>query len=342
MWVSPPFGADYILERNPEVVENKFILTEDLRRQFREDEAFYLEYRKGMETRMNSIHGFTLLDHPIQNMFREYMANEMGEKLAKKPEILSHLLPSFPAGCRHVTPGNGFLEALVEDNVTFQTQEITRFTETGIQTADGEIHEYNAIICATGYDCSFRPPFPFIGKNDIDLRDKFKDTPKAYLSISIDGFPNMMILGGPNSEVGTSHSMIVFEKVSEYAVKCVQKVQFEHIKSMSPTTHAVAEFSKYVKTYYENGRTVYGEKCRSVYRNGKTEGASTALWPGSVLHLMKTLERPRWQDYEYEYLNNEAMFGYLGDGWAEVERHGGDTAYYLDHVDYPPLAKDVE
>jgi hypothetical protein len=257
--------------------------------------------------------------------------------LAKRPDILSQLIPTFPAGCRRVTPGVGFLEALVENNVTFINQEINRFTESGIETADGKSHDYDAIICATGYDCSFRPRFHFIGSKGVDLRDSFKNTPDSYLSVAVEGFPNMMMIGGPNSEVGTSHSMIVFEKVSDYAVKVVQKAQFEHIKSMSPSPRAVKDFMTYLNTYFTNNRTVYGEKCRTGYRNGKTDGPSTALWPGSVLHLIRTLKEPRWQDYEYEYLNQRNTFGYLGDGWTEVEKTGGDVAYYLDEVDYPPI-----
>jgi hypothetical protein len=207
----------------------------------------------------------------------------------------------------------------------------------GMETMDGGSHEYDAIICATGYDCSFRPRFPVTGINGVDLRDTFKDVPSSYLSVAVESFPNMFMIGGPNSEVGTSHSMIVFEKVGDYAVKCVQKAQFEHIKSMSPSSRAVKDFMTYVTTYFTNNRTVYGEKCRTVYRNGKTEGPSTALWPGSVLHLIRTLQEPRWQDYDYKYLNAESMFGYLGDGWTEAEKNGGDVAYYLDEVDYPPI-----
>ena len=337
MWVSPRFGADYILARNPELEERKFVLTDELRRRFIEDSQFYNEYRKGLETSFNSIHGFTLNNHPIQNMFREFMSHDMEAKLAKKPEIYSKLIPTFPAGCRRVTPGVGFLEALVEDNVTFRSQEIKRFTEQGLQTVDGESHDYDAIICATGYDCSFCPRFPVTGINGVDLRDAFNETPSTYFSVAVDAFPNMFLIGGPNSEVGTSHSMIVFEKVGDYAVKCVQKAQFEHIKAMAPTRRAVSDFMTFVTTYFTNNRTVYGERCRTVYRNGKTEGPSTALWPGSVLHFIRTLQEPRWQDYEYEYLNTECMFGYLGDGWTDAEKNGGDVAYYLDEVEFPPI-----
>jgi hypothetical protein len=41
----------------------------------------------------------------------------MKNKLATKPDIYQQLLPSFPPGCRRLTPGPGYLEALVEPNV---------------------------------------------------------------------------------------------------------------------------------------------------------------------------------------------------------------------------------
>jgi cation diffusion facilitator CzcD-associated flavoprotein CzcO len=342
MWVSPRFGVDYILSRNPELLDRNFVLTEELRTRFETDDTFYAEYRRGLETSMNSIHGFTLVGHPIQDLFRDVLTKDMQEKLAGRPDILKSILPSFPAGCRRVTPGCGFLEALVEENVEFLDKEIKSFTRTGIEMVDGTIREYDAIVCATGYDCSFRPPFPVVGRDEINLRDRFKDFPSSYLTVAVDGFPNMWMVGGPNSEVGTSHSMIVFETVANYVVKCVQKVQFEHIKSIVPSSHAASDFYAFVKAYFTSGKTVYGEKCRSTYRNGEMQGPSTALWPGSVLHLMRTLKEPRWQDYEYEYFDEGNIFGYLGDGWTECEKHGGDTAYHLNSIDYPPVLGDRE
>ena len=65
----------------------------------------------------------------------------------------------------------------------------------------------------------------------------------SELSVAIDGFPNTLMIGGPNSEVGKSHPTIGFENVANYAVKCVQKAQFEHIESMAPPPRPAADFS---------------------------------------------------------------------------------------------------
>ena len=55
---------------------------------------------------------------------------------------------------------------------------------------DGSHIECEAIICATGFDTSFRPFFPVIGPNGKDLRDLWADEPRSYLSVAAAGFPN--------------------------------------------------------------------------------------------------------------------------------------------------------
>ncbi len=78
-------------------------------------------------------------DSEMQKQVRGLFEADMKERLAKKPELLSqsmllvafsfelthysgHLLlvvPDFSVFCRRLTPGNGYLEALCADNVSF-------------------------------------------------------------------------------------------------------------------------------------------------------------------------------------------------------------------------------
>lgn len=53
----------------------------------------------------------------------------MKEKLKTKPDIFEMLQPDFSPGCRRLTPGPGFLEALVEENVEFTNSRIVRATK---------------------------------------------------------------------------------------------------------------------------------------------------------------------------------------------------------------------
>lgn len=62
---------------------------------------------------------------------------------------------------------------------------------------------------------------------------------------------------------------------------------------------------------------------------------------GSCLHAVRALEHPRWEDYNYEYLDPgvKSKLYWLGDGSTYNEKYMvGDTAWYLndDELDIPP------
>lgn len=117
----------------------------------------------------------------------------MRTKLADKPEVADIIVPKdFAVGCRRPTPGNGYLEALCKGNVSVVSADIQQFTPKGIKTSDGVEHEFDVIICATGFDVSWRPAYPTIGRGGVNLGDYWKDVPNTYLSMTIANFPNYL------------------------------------------------------------------------------------------------------------------------------------------------------
>jgi cation diffusion facilitator CzcD-associated flavoprotein CzcO len=72
-------------------------------------------------------------------------------------------------------------------NVTAVTAGVASVDETSVTDTNGQKYEVDAIICATGFDISFRPRFPLLGRNNVDLRDKWNPRSKAYHSMFVDG-----------------------------------------------------------------------------------------------------------------------------------------------------------
>lgn len=117
----------------------------------------------------------------------------MRSKLASRPEIADHIVPKdFAVGCRRPTPGNGYLEALCSENTEVVSQSVSEITPKGIRTADGVEHEVDVIVCATGFDVSWRPSYPTIGREARSLSEQWKDVPRTYLSITVPNFPNYL------------------------------------------------------------------------------------------------------------------------------------------------------
>jgi cation diffusion facilitator CzcD-associated flavoprotein CzcO len=126
----------------------------------------------------------------------------MEKRLEKHPEMAQKLIPEWSLGCRRLTPGNGYLEALCADNCDLLVGHIDAITETGILMKDGTHREFDAIICATGFDVSFKPRWTMLGKNGKDLATEWTRDAQAYYSLCVSGFPNHFMYNGPGGPVG--------------------------------------------------------------------------------------------------------------------------------------------
>ena len=76
---------------------------------------------------------------------------------------------------------------------------VSKFTPHGCETVDGRDFDLDIAICATGFDTSFRPRFPLIGRDGLDLREHWKTAAKSYLGLAVPHFPNMFMFTGPQS-----------------------------------------------------------------------------------------------------------------------------------------------
>jgi len=267
----------------------------------------------------------------------------MKKRLSKKPEIVDALTPSFGVGCRRLTPGPGYLEALVEDNVDFISTPISSISPTGINLEDGRQIEIDALVCATGFNVSSRPPFEVFGKNGVSLQKRFTPYPETYLTMSVDGFPNFFMMLGPNSAIGSGSLTMMIETEGDYIIKCIRKLQREDYVTITPKLSRVKDFAEYCHEYFK--KTVYMDECNSWYRSEGGKGDRiTGLWPGSTLHCLEALRSPRWEDFEFES-RDENRLRWLGNGWSVTQLDGGgDPAWYLEPsmVDVPVQGKPEE
>lgn len=131
----------------------------------------------------------------MQRLAREGFTTLMKERLSKEPEILKHLLPDFGVGCRHLTPGPGFLEALVEDNVTVTNTPIKAAHATYLEFQNGTKLDLDVLICATGFRTSATPPFRVAGVDGQLMSTKFHPFPETYMSLATDGFLVKVVVG---------------------------------------------------------------------------------------------------------------------------------------------------
>ncbi|KFZ00448.1 hypothetical protein V498_00072 [Pseudogymnoascus sp. VKM F-4517 (FW-2822)] len=292
------------------------------------------EYRKNIERGLNGQFGIFLKGAQPNVDTRKYMLEQMKEKINNK-YLEEKLIPDWSVGCRRLTPGINYLESLTKPNVTVVYGEINEVTEKGCLCDDGQEYPVDVLICATGFDTTFKPRFPLIAPNGKNLQDVWSEEPQSYLGLGAAEFPNYMIFVGPNSPIGNGPVLSAIEAQADYMLKMIDRFQSQNITTFAPRREAVDDFINYKNEFMT--KTVWFDPCRSWYKAGP-RAPITALWPGSTLHYIEALMEPRIDDWEIKYAGNR--FTYLGNGYSQTELDPtADWGYYIrDHDDDGPIS----
>ncbi|OAG43116.1 hypothetical protein AYO21_02735 [Fonsecaea monophora] len=331
-WIAPPQTERMLKGASAEILQSALMDGDKFRPEqiarFENDAEYYRAFIKATEEQVNARFATMVNNDGLADVLQKNLIAHMTKTLRNDPELIKAIIPTtFPAGCRRLTPGPGYLEALTEDNVRVVTQQIARVLPNGIELQSGEVIELDAIVCATGFDVSFCPRFPIIGRNGLNLQDMWtKSLPGAYMSCAVAEMPNYFVFMGPNAPIGHGSVLTIAEQVSRYVVRMMKKVQIEGIKSVCVRTDAVRDFTQHCRVFLP--RTVWAGPCRSWYKNGTAEGPITALHPGSRIHWFHMMEIFRPEDYEYVYFSSN-RFAFLGNGFSVREKCSNPT-WYLD------------
>ncbi|TVY54851.1 putative sterigmatocystin biosynthesis monooxygenase stcW [Lachnellula cervina] len=302
-----------------------FKFSEEQKQRFRDHPEELTKYRKEIEHDFNK--NFPVFIHNSQAQAGAYEGFKqlMSERLGHDERLISKLVPKWDVGCRRLTPGDGYLEALRAENVKCQFDPILRFTEKGIQTAEGE-EEFDIVVCATGFDVSFCPFWKLVGRDGTQLAEQWAGNPEAYFGICAAGVPNYFIFNGPNCPVGHGSLLAVIDWTSEYILRWCQKIATHDISSVVVKSDAVAEFNVYAQEFLKT--TVWASGCRSWYKNGTADGKVTAMYAGSILHYKECLEKDRGEDFDIRY-RSPNRFRFLGNGFTQREANGENLSFYM-------------
>ncbi|KAK7926503.1 hypothetical protein PG985_003501 [Apiospora marii] len=319
-WIADSFAGDKTsLEPEP--------YPEELRRRFAEDPSAYTAWRKAFEDKYWRGFETWLRDSDRNNDARVTLTENMRQRLLHRPELLETIIPEFSPHCRRLTPGPGYLEAITAENTDYIQTRIARFTRTGIETVDGRHREVDAIFCATGANVDMIQPFPIRGPDGALLSDLWSSTkegagpgfPYTYLGAATPGFPNLFFVHGPNA-AGRSGSVphSVEVQVSFFA-RVLRKAAREGLRTLQPSRRAADDFVEYCDAFFRS--TVLTENCSSWYNGGRPGARIHGLWPGSGAHVETVLREPRWEDWEYTYLNRDEnrLMWYFGNGQTRKE-----------------------
>ncbi|PYH97344.1 monooxygenase [Aspergillus ellipticus CBS 707.79] len=289
-----------------------------------------LELRQDNERTMNSIFTMYLKDTVLQGQARDLLSSVM-KKAFQDREMEQKLIPDFSVGCKRVVPsGFRYLKTLKQENIDVVHGGVASVTESGCISDDGQHHEGDIIICATGFDTSYIPRYPILGPQGRNLQTEWAESIMGYMGIGISEFPNTFTMLGPYTPVSNGPTMVAIEAQADYICSFIDRYQTEPIHSLALKQDVCAEFKEHVGSFMQ--KAVWTDNCRNSHNNHNIGGRIPTTWPGSTLHYLEAMREPRADDWDIKYKGNR--FSWLGGGISQTEWDPtADLAYYIRQAD---------
>jgi len=106
-----------------------------------------------------------------------------------------------------------------------------RVTQTGIVDAEGVERPVDVIAMATGFQAAnYLGRIRITGRLGETLHERWAGEPRAFLGITVPGFPNFFMLYGPGTNGGELVSTL--EAQGEYAVRAVKRMMRERLTAI--------------------------------------------------------------------------------------------------------------
>jgi cation diffusion facilitator CzcD-associated flavoprotein CzcO len=210
------------------------------------------------------------------------------------PVLRERLRPDYRAACKRLILSPTFYQAIQKPNAELVTEAITGVEPGGVRTADGQLHELDVLVLATGFHVdAFVRPIAVTGRGGVELDAVWAERPGAYLSISVPDFPNFFMLNGPNGPVGNFSLVEVAELQLHYIMQLVERLRAGTNREISASSRALEELEAARVEAAKN--TIWSTGCRSWYLDDR---GVPAVWPWPFSRFRTEMEEPKWEAYE--------------------------------------------
>lgn len=151
----------------------------------------------------------TFLDEAANRELSNYVAGRIRQRV-HDPAIAEKLIPrDHGFGMQRLPLETHYFEAYNRSNVhliDISQTPIERITADGIQTSAAHV-DLDLIVYATGFDAitGALDRMEIRGTNGASLHEKWQDGPSTYLGVLTHGFPNMLMVAGPQSVSGSTN-----------------------------------------------------------------------------------------------------------------------------------------
>ena len=107
------------------------------------------------------------------------------------------------------------------------------------------------------------------------LAEEWADFPRAYLGLSVPGFPNMFHLFGPNTGVGGGSIIYMIEAGMSHVIAALEELERTGARRIEISREAAEAFDRELRSALAG--TVWHSGCASYYLD--ENGNNPSMWP---------------------------------------------------------------
>jgi cation diffusion facilitator CzcD-associated flavoprotein CzcO len=204
------------------------------------------------------------------------LARRQIERQIDDPELRRKVTPQDQIGCKRLMLTDDWYRTLTRRNVELITDRIAEITPEGVRTADRYERAADILILATGFNShDFVAPMDIVGRAGRALTEAWDGVPRAYLGITVAGFPNLFLLYGPNTNGGASSVIYTVECAMRHVLAALRELERTDADTIELRPQAAAAFDRELREALAG--TVWQSGCTSWYID--EHGNNSNQWP---------------------------------------------------------------
>ena len=201
-------------------------------------------------------------------------------EIVKDPNVAKLLSPEDAIGCKRLCADTNYFETYNRENVELidlNSNPINSITENGILTKNKEF-KFDTIIFATGFDAmtGALQAIDITGKNGKKLKQVWKDGPKSFLGLLINGFPNLFTVTGPGSPSVLTNMMVAIEQHVEWISNCINFLSKSNLNEVEADELFQIEWMDHIE---EVAKNTLRYTCNSWYVGANVPGKKRVFMP---------------------------------------------------------------
>ncbi|MFD8591689.1 flavin-containing monooxygenase [Streptomyces sp. NPDC059637] len=253
--------------------------------------------RRGLLWIIREMQVGAFVKRPVMMKTVEQLAKNHLYRAVKDKELRAKLLPDYTIGCKRILLSNTYYPALTRPNCEVVASGLKEVRGSSVIASDGTEREVDAIVFGTGFHVTDMPiAHRVTGARGTTLAEEWKeDGMRALRGTTVDGFPNFLMIIGPNTGLGNSSMILMIESQLNYMADYLRTLDRTGHKALQPTAAAVKEWTDGVQKAMETTVWKTGG-CNSWYLDDK--GRNTTAWPGTTGAFRKATRNVALSEYE--------------------------------------------